>query len=36
MEGALVDLKLIVGPVKDILKAGKKMNKRKNGKKNRG
>jgi len=36
MENALRDLKLIVGPVKDILKAGKKMNKRKNGKKNRG
>jgi len=36
MEAALGDLKLIVGPVKDILKAGKKMNKRKNGKKNRG
>ena len=36
MEQALGDLKLIVGPVKDILKAGKKMNKRKNGKKNRG
>ena len=36
MENALGDLKLIVGPVKDILKAGKKMNKRKNGKKNRG
>ena len=36
METALGDLKLIVGPVKDILKAGKKMNKRKNGKKNRG
>ena len=36
MEGALGDLKLIVGPVKDVLNAGKKMNKRKNGKKNRG
>ena len=36
METALKDLKFIVGPVKDVLKAGKKMNKRKNGKKNRG
>ena len=36
IENALKDLKFIVGPVKDVLKAGKKMNKRKNGKKNRG
>ena len=36
IETALHDLKFIVGPVKDVLKAGKKMNKRKNGKKNRG
>ena len=36
IETALKDLKFIVGPVKDVLKAGKKMNKRKNGKKNRG
>jgi len=36
IENALDDLKFIVGPVKDVLKAGKKMNKRKNGKKNRG
>jgi len=36
IETALDDLKFIVGPVKDVLKAGKKMNKRKNGKKNRG
>ena len=36
IETALHDLKFIVGPVKDVLNAGKKMNKRKNGKKNRG
>jgi len=36
IETALDDLKFIVGPVKDVLKAAKKMNKRKNGKKNRG